>query len=1016
MENKLIETLLRFGATKSELLFFNKPHVEALDYLDLITSISEGEQSLPSGVVETETRPVLYFIDSTNLSTCHEESLKQIEKSRRILACRGDGASLGIIEPGQITLVPCSFEPQPSNGHTIRCDEPRAERLLRDLAMGATPKEMRKFLSGAPKEKRMTVHRLLFNLLNHTTKELLTTEALKNKHETVLALVGRALFTRFLLDRKILNKSTFPELYQYDPKECFGTPELAALTCNWLDKTFNGELLPIPCQNYSSEFSSYDVRTFNELSKILCHANAEGQMSLNFGWNDVNFAHVPVGLLSEVYEQYAHKYFEKSAKNESIHYTPHHIAAFMIFQAFEGIETAPRHKAKVLDPSAGAGVFLVLAFRRLIAEEWRSTGVRPNTKKIRHILNSQIFGFDINSAALKLTALSLYLTALELDPDPFPPETLRFTNLIEKNLIMARQPGEEFPEFPVLGSLGQAVGEEHNGQYDLIIGNPPWTAWKPSWINKKATKLVKDIASRRHAEILKDVATSYHNPDNVPDLPFVWRSLEWAKEGGIIAFALHARLLFKKTNTAINARNQLMKAVKVTGILNGAGLRQTEVWPDMTAPFCILFAKNELPDAKHVFRFVSPQHEKELNKQSKMRIDYLNAEPIQPKTLETRKTLLKTLFRGTALDADIIYRIDSMLGFGQKGGNATRLIDYWINISGKSRHGQGYQRATKAQDASFLINMNAVKLTKKEETEYYIDTRQLDLFNIQKLQWPRKKTIYETPLLIVTEAPGLLHKSKRARLCLDKTPIAYNESFYGFSFAQTKHPKEIAKYLFLLLNSDLFIYYALMTSSKYGVERESLHFDDYKTFPVIPYDKLDQKQKQKIEKINHSFSDFLDPNFKSLNNFVYDLYDIAKPDIQTILDTLSVSAPESTAKKLAEKTPTPVEINTYNEELTRHLLPFFKLNNDTISIEQISTKIHSWIFINISNLTTLNKKHGPTTQTILEKIATANGSSRIQIKEKGSLTIGMPAKYRYWTKSRARLLSMEILQTSGDIF
>ena len=83
-------------------------------------------------------------------------------------------------------------------------------------------------------------------------------------------------------------------------------------------------------------------------------------------------------------------------------------------EVFDGLPDA--HKARVLDPACGASVFLVLALRRLYREQWKHDGKRPGTKVIRELLEKKITGFDINESALKLSALSLYLTAIELDP------------------------------------------------------------------------------------------------------------------------------------------------------------------------------------------------------------------------------------------------------------------------------------------------------------------------------------------------------------------------------------------------------------------------------------------------------------------------------------------------------------------------------------------------------------------------------------------------------------------------
>src|SRR3546814_18346884 len=68
--------------------------------------------------------------------------------------------------------------------------------------------------------------------------------------------------------------------------------------------------------------------------------------------------------------------------------------------------------ARILDPAAGAGVFLLTAFRELVAARWRADGQRPDTQRLRGILYDQITGFDINEAALRFAALALYLISI----------------------------------------------------------------------------------------------------------------------------------------------------------------------------------------------------------------------------------------------------------------------------------------------------------------------------------------------------------------------------------------------------------------------------------------------------------------------------------------------------------------------------------------------------------------------------------------------------------------------------
>ena len=270
------------------------------------------------------------------------------------------------------------------------------------------------------------------------------------------------------------------------------------------------------------------------------------------------------------------------------------------FRALERRDTG--ESVRVLDPAVGGGIFLLTAFRELVAEHWRADGERPDSHALREILYEQMVGFDINEAALRFAALGLYLLSIELDPNPRPVDKLRFEKL--RGTVLHRVKGQDEKEGAALGSLGSRVGEEHKGRYDLVIGNPPWSSGTklPEW-NRVRETVARIAADREIANAEPPL------PNEVLDLPFVWRAMEWAKPGGQIAFALHARLLFRQGDGMPIARQALFEALDITSIVNGAELRQTKVWPQISAPFCILFATNRTPGVEAGFRFVSPRIE-----------------------------------------------------------------------------------------------------------------------------------------------------------------------------------------------------------------------------------------------------------------------------------------------------------------------------------------------------------------------------------------------------------------------
>jgi hypothetical protein len=158
---------------------------------------------------------------------------------------------------------------------------------------------------------------------------------------------------------------------------------------------------------------------------------------------------------------------------------------------------------------------------------------------------------------------------------------------------------------------------------------------------------------------LEDIAQTYRNPDNNPELPFLWSSIQWAKPGGIIAMALPGRIFLKQSGPGTRAFNAILQRLEITGILNGSNLSDSAVWPGMSQPFMLFFARNRVPAANHHFHFVTPHFERHLNDKGRLRIDYQSARPVAISEAVKDSRLLKTLAVGTALDVEVVHKLDA---------------------------------------------------------------------------------------------------------------------------------------------------------------------------------------------------------------------------------------------------------------------------------------------------------------------------------------------------------------------
>jgi len=840
--------------------------------------------------------------------------------------------------------------------------------------------------------------------------------------------MGRALFFRFLRDRRVVQDTDAPRIIPNATsiRDCFINAANAAATSAWLDRIFNGDLLPLTDGGSSDFFEEIGQRTggrvFFHLSAIIRGEEPTGddnyQLPLgipNFGKYD--FAHIPVGLLSQVYERFAWKWEHQTAKETSVHYTPRNIAATLVDEAFTKLPNA--FEARVLDPACGASVFLVLAFRRLYQEKWKATGQRPDTKAIHDILDKRLTGFDISDSAIKLAALSLYLTAIELDPKPVPPEKLKFQHLRDKILFNFRRERVDPEEGAVAGSLGVHVGQHFDGQFDIVLSNPPWTSLtgKERPLAQEFNQLSKAIIARRADQVTAD---AYENPDSCPDLPFLWKATEWCKPGGRIAMALPARILLKQEDIPRRAREAFLRLVEVTGVINCANLRKTKVWPNVDQPFLLLFARNRKPKEEHSLRFITPYPDVNLNRMGVMRVDAKSVQRVAIRAGFEQPWLWKTLSIGTSLDASIVERILNTHGIP--------LNEYWVNDYAAC---QGYQIGSEHHSAAVMkvlpdLHSPRVHALTTPFPRFMVDTTRLKKFSRDTLHRTRLRKkgdplrIYRAPLALVKASPPTDRNEGRALFSLED--VSYNESYYGYSAPKTPEGELTARYLHLLVHSSLWLYCALVTSGEIGVERPKLQKGDLDRFPIIPVSTLSPETKNEIGRLSARLLDEHNDVFDEIDALFARVYGLDHRDLEVIADTLVIREPSDELGQRASVPPSAAERTKFKARLESILRPFFKITGDEPQVELwkpeatfLQTSMPFGLLF-ISKNGTRMPAPNDLFRDVLLKLAEDTGSTRIIQQVEGGLLVALLNQYRYWTPSRARLLGAELVREHLDVF
>lgn len=973
MATELSDELVAYGALPSQLIDVKRDDdSRVLSYLDLR---AQSEDWRPPVVVESAGRPCVHVFDGRTGVTPEE-----IGRWCWRVTLRGDGAWVGVAEPGRLRVFRAD----------VRRDEVRSvEVLSASRGEWALPKFLNDVSAGQDDvARRRYLTKLLYSSANDATQ-------LGLSQTDALSLVGRGLLWRFLRDRNLLIGLQPSDVCEGAKtwEQCLDNKSRALRTFQWLDSTFNGGLLP-----FEGRLREFDAAVFSGVLGNISHGATEtGQLRLPTDWHEVNFSYVPVGLLSEVYEAFAHTIDAADAAQRSIHYTPAHLVEFIVAQSLEQLPEGGR--PRVLDPAAGAGVFLVTAFRKLVEREWQETGERPKRRRIREILNKQLVGFDTDPRALRLAELALYLTALELDPKPKPLSELKFSELRETVLFHLSDAGD--------GSLGP-VDKRFKGAFDLVVGNPPWTAKARGGAAKKRwVEHTKSVAAVRLGE---ERAADFDFPDTNMELPFIWRAIEWTRDGGRIALVTHARWLFGLSPRARQARNDLLETTRVTGVLNGAALRLSRVWPEVNAPWCVVFATNELPQpfARAAFQFVSPALDEEVDsRQARVRIDWLDAQTVLAAEVIECPWSLKARFRGGRVAIGVLRRMQE---------NSEKLGDYVRRRRTSFREGHdtfrnGYQvggAVGKQLDASHLKGLPDTKGT--DRLGFVVDVDALPEFERRTLLFPREREVYRAPLLLVTESVRRDRLTPRASRA-DKD-VAFHESLHGLSLAGMDDADALARYLQLCLQSSAMAFAELLMDSRYGVERDAIQQETLELLPVVPLESLGSSQRRKLLALSKRLDlGLTDALLAQLDELIFETLALSNVERQTIRDTLDTMLPTRDAKRRAARKPSAIERERFIETLRSSLDNVLAASNQSAVVrEHLQTTLAPWRLLDVSIVRSgVSAQAQPPLQAFLEEADTQGASLVIVRTGEATWFIGLLERYVHWTPTRARMLASDLV-------
>ena len=331
------------------------------------------------------------------------------------------------------------------------------------------------------------------------------------------------------------------------------------------------------------------------------HFDINGQGSL---WAKYDLKLLPIEFISRLYEKFVTS-SEGSQKDYGAYYTPPHLARLLVDELLPFNSQIDFDTFKLIDPSCGSGVFLVLAYKRLITlwmlkNKKRDIQGREDIVALQEILKNCIFGIDINGDAVSITATSLQIE-LTSHLQPKDINLLHFDNLQENGNL------KECGFFKWYKTETQ--------RFDVVVGNPPFNI-----DNEENLKV--DIDDDIKQEYFITVDSKKHAiPNNNPAMAFFNASLKTLLKddsGRLFMVMPSTAMLYNTNSVSIEFRKAIFSNWDVRKIYDFTPLRD-HLWSGAavaTVAVCVhqknklstnsikhIVVRNSLPNKNGAIRF-----------------------------------------------------------------------------------------------------------------------------------------------------------------------------------------------------------------------------------------------------------------------------------------------------------------------------------------------------------------------------------------------------------------------------
>lgn len=734
---------------------------------------------------------------------------------------------------------------------------------------------------------------LLENL--DAARELLERQLPEGRLDTAIvhALLGRTIFTCYLVDREIINGSYFKKVGADGSRtlvdiftrfSAHDAKKILFKLFKELRVDFNGDVFEADLE---AEEHVLQPEHIELLGRFLRGDNVlHAQRSLGFWAYDFEF--IPIETISGIYESFLVAEAPEKKRESGAYYTPRFLAELVLEIALEG--NSSLLETRCMDAACGSGIFLVGLFNRM-AEEWRRKNPEANydahANALIDILLQKLFGVDQSLIACRIAAFSLYIALL----DQLSPSDIQKLQKKGKFLphLVALKDGDQSPNSGA--NLFHADFFEETLQirsdgFDLIVGNPPWT--RP----KKGPKTKSELwcESKKLPIPQRQIAAG-----------FVWKAPYHLRDQGVVCFLLPAPLLFSY-GKGIEFQRKWLSEHTVDKVMNLADMR-FYLFPGSIHPALIVRFRKDRPNTgEHYIEYLTPKTEPET-----LHTDILVISAEDRKDLRLLALLnaldkdeaayaWKEAFWGTPRDRRFLARLRdySTISNREKKNDESWKVDEGFNEKGDG----------KPKDREILHEIPF--LPSRAVRAYVIPKSSLvdqpPTFEPKRLG---NEAIFRAPHILFPQ--GVAEDGSRIKAGFSSFDCSFKHAVRGIH-ADWANEDEL-RFLTCALASELALYFFFHTSFNWAIDRPYILGTEYELFPFPRPDNKQQSQLIKlVAKIHRhmestiyrnpdQYKSVVEQHSADLDQLVFTYFDIDSWEQALIEDTVQVWIPSATPRR-----------------------------------------------------------------------------------------------------------------------